>query len=283
MDQWCGLPRAAHKKARPLGQLAVPRIRASFALKAQAKYRPMDDKPENVPVQPDLTASLRQARVENAERAEAVADLRDLEIVRLRALESALHPVVDQAPPGVDLFDMALAPGEHPRLFLDMVAYVDLARDKRTYRFYQDTRHGRMLIADNQSVEVIVAAVADYVGRRLVERERALATDWRPAASPQSEPRPTELNGPATWPIAKPRVRTLPFPPAAASDPFGPADQSNARRQRGIGRRLGDAFSLFLMLLGSITFALMLGIGGYWAWTARLRDLWAQWIGAPPF
>ena len=69
----------------------------------------------------------------------------------------------------------------------------------------------------------------------------------------------------------------------STSDPFGPADQSNARRQRGIGRRLGDAFSLFLMLLGSITFALMLGIGGYWAWTARLRDLWAQWIGAPPF
>jgi hypothetical protein len=243
----------------------------------------MDDKPENVPVQPDLTASLRQARVENAERAEAVANLRDLEIVRLRALESALQPVVDQAPPGVDLFDMALAPGEHPRLFLDMVAFVDMARDKRTYRFYQDTRHGRMLIADNQSVDAIVAAVADYVGRRLVERERALATDWRPAEAPQPEPRPTEVNGPATWPIAKPRVRTLSFPSAAAIDPFGASDQSNLRRRRGIGRRLGDAFSMLLMLLGSITFALLLGIGVYWAWTARVRDLWAHWIGAPPF
>jgi len=35
--------------------------------------------------------------------------------------------------------------------------------------------------------------------------------------------------------------------------------------------------------LGSITFALLLGIGGAWAWTTRLRDLWIQWIGAPPF
>jgi hypothetical protein len=243
----------------------------------------MDDKPEHVPVQPDLTASLRQARAENAERAEAAAGLRDLEIARLQALETALQPVIDQAPPGVDLFDMALAPGEHPRLFLDMVAFVDLARDKRTYRFYQDTRHGRILIADNQSVDVIVAAVADYVGRRLVERERALATDWRPAEAPQPRPQPTEVNGPAAWPIAKPRVRTLSVPPAAAIDPFGPADQSTARRRRGIGRRLGDAFGMFLMLLGSITFALLLGIGVYWAWTMRLRDLWTHWIGAPPF
>jgi hypothetical protein len=243
----------------------------------------MDDKPENVPARPDLTAWLRQARVENAERAEAIADLRDLEIVRLRTLESALQPVIDQAPPGVDLFDMALAPGEHPRLFLDMVAFVDMARDKRTYRFYQDTRHGRMLIADNQSVDAIVAAVADYVGRRLVERERALTTDWRPADAPPPQPQRAEVNGPAAAPTAKPRVRTLSFPPPAASDPFGATEQAYARRRRGIGRRLGRAFSIFLMLLGSITFSLLLGIGLYWAWTARLRDLWAHWLGAPPF
>ena len=47
--------------------------------------------------------------------------------------------------------------------------------------------------------------------------------------------------------------------------------------------RLGDALTLFLMLLGSVTLALLIGIGGYWAWTARLRDLLAHWVGAPPF
>src|SRR6516164_8399865 len=104
----------------------------------------MDDKPDNVPAPPDLAAAIRQARVENAERAEAIAEVRELEIGRLTALESALKPVVDQAPPDVDLFDLALAPGEHPRLFLDMIAFVDMAHDKRTYRFYQDTRHGRV-------------------------------------------------------------------------------------------------------------------------------------------
>ena len=137
----------------------------------------MDDKPQNVPVQPDLAASIRQARVENAERADAIAEARDLEIVRLKALESALEPVIDQVPQGVDLFDMALTQSEHPRLFLDMIAYVDLAHDRRTYRFFQDTRHGRVLMAESQSVDTLVAAVADYVARRLVERERVLAGD----------------------------------------------------------------------------------------------------------
>src|SRR5258705_549573 len=127
----------------------------------------MDDKPQNVPVQPDLEASIRQARVENAERADAIAAVRELEIVRLKALESALASLVDQAPQGADLFP---APGEL-----------------------------------------------------------------------RAEPR------------------------------------------RGFMRRLGDVLGLFLMLLVSITFALFLGVGGYWAWTTRLRALGTQWIGPPPF
>jgi hypothetical protein len=242
----------------------------------------MDDKPQNVPAQPDLAASIRQARVENAERADAIAEARELEIVRLKALESALAPVVDQAPQGVDLFDMALTQSEHPRLFLDMIAFIDMANDKRTYRFFQDTRHGRVLMAESQSPDTIVAAVADYVARRLVERERALTAD--PRVTEESRPQPAEGNGPAVWPIAKSRPpRPLRFPPAGAGEPLAAVEPPEARRRRGIMRVLGDALSLFLMLLGSITLALLLGIGGYWAWTARLRDLWAHWIGAPPF
>ena len=63
--------------------------------------------------------------------------------------------------------------------------------------------------------------------------------------------------------------------------PLAAHEQQRARR--GVAARLGDALSLLLMLLGSVTLALLIGIGGYWAWTARLRDLWIHWIGAPPF
>jgi hypothetical protein len=241
----------------------------------------MDDTPENVPVQPDLAASIRQARIENAERGDAIAEARELEIARLKTLESALEPVVDQAPQGVDLFDLALTQSEHPRLFLDMIAFVDMAHDKRTYRFFQDTRQGRVLMAESQLVDTIVAAATDYVARRLVERERVRTIGPRAAEEPP--PQPLEANGPATWPIARPRRRALHFPPPTASGPLAAAEQPRASPKRGVLRPLGDVLSLFLMLLGSITLALLLGIGGSWAWTARLRDLWAHWIGAPPF
>ncbi len=137
-------------------------------------------------------------------------------------------------------------------------------------------------MAESQSVDTIVAAVADYVARRLVERERALTVDSRVAEEPRSASRRSERAGDladrqaAHAPVALSRL------PARASRLPSPSS-----RRRGAGaeslRRLGDALSLFLMLLGSITLALLLGVGGYWAWTTRLRDLWAHWIGAPPF
>jgi hypothetical protein len=244
----------------------------------------MNDKPDpESAAQPDLAAAIRQARVENAERAEAIADLRELEMGRLALLESALKPVVGQAPAGVDMFDLALARGDHPRLFVDMIAFVDMAHDRRNYRFYQDTRNGRVLIAESQSVTAIATAVANYVARRLIERERALASDWRGAQAPQADDKPPQADtkGPRAWPIAGGRARVLSPPNGGAIEP---ADVNLARPQRRkFLRRLGDALSLFLMMLGSMTLALLLGLGGYLAWTMRLRDLWGQWIGPPPF
>jgi CRP-like cAMP-binding protein len=52
-----------------------------------------------------------------------------------------------------------------------------MGRDKRQYRFLQDTRYGRTVLAESYDVPEIVQAVTRYVARRLVERERALADD----------------------------------------------------------------------------------------------------------
>jgi hypothetical protein len=162
-----------------------------------------------------------------------------------------------------------------------MIAFVDMAHDRRTYRFYQDTRHGRVLIAESQSADAIAAAAADYVARRLVERERALAADWRVDSAPPSQPQ-TEADGPRAWPIAKPRPLGLP-PAGGIEPPPGLSDEPRARPRRRFAQRLGDALSLLSMIVGSITLALLIGIGADFVWTTRLRDVWAQWIGAPPF
>jgi hypothetical protein len=244
----------------------------------------MNDKPELAAL-PDLASAIRQARVENAERAEAIADLREIELGRLALLESALKPVVAQAPPDVDMFDLALARGDHPRLFVDMIAFVDMAHDRRTYRLHQDTRNGRVLIAESQSIEAITAAVARYVARRLIERERALASESRDTqAAPDQKAPQAEANGPRAWPLAGGAARGGPASVHAPSEVIeATTGERAAPPRRRFLRRLGDALSLFLMTLGSITLALLIGLGGYLAWTMRLRDLWAQWTAPSPF
>ncbi len=130
---------------------------------------------------------------------------------------------------------MALTQSEHPRLFLDMIAFVDMAHDKRTYRFYQDTRHGRMLIAESQSVDAIVAAVADYVARRLVERERALAADWRRRRGSRNLGRSRRRQRASRLADRQAARARLAFPPGCRERRrLAPADQPTARPRRGI-------------------------------------------------
>ena len=52
-----------------------------------------------------------------------------------------------------------------------------MGRDKRQYRFVQDTRYGRAVLAESYEVPAMVEAITRYVARRLVERERALSED----------------------------------------------------------------------------------------------------------
>lgn len=126
---------------------------------------------------PPLREALRRARVEAAERADVVIGLKHAETARLEALREALAPVFADLPEEVDIFDVGLVAGERPRLFVDMVAFVEMARDRKTYRFLRDGRHGRAAIAESAELQPIVDAVTSYVARRLVERERLLASD----------------------------------------------------------------------------------------------------------
>jgi hypothetical protein len=125
-----------------------------------------------------LTVAMRRARVESAERSVAVSDLRSAEIARLELLHDELRPILSQIPKDCDLFDVGVAPGERPRLFIDQIGFVEMERDRRVYRFLQDTRHGRVTIAETENVEAVVDAVTAYIAHRLIERERALAVDY---------------------------------------------------------------------------------------------------------
>lgn len=124
-----------------------------------------------------LKAAIREARIENAERTNIVVDLRDAAVARLELLNEALDPLFKEIPDDIEFFDRGISRGDVPRLWIDALAYVMMGRDKRTYRFVQDTRYGRKVIAESPEAADIATAATNYVARRLIERERALADD----------------------------------------------------------------------------------------------------------
>ena len=136
-----------------------------------------------------LRDALRQARIEAADRTGVVVDLRDAEVARLEILNEALDPLFAQVPDQVDLFDRGISQGDTPRLWIDVVAHVVMGRDKRIYRFVQDTRFGRIVIAESHDVAPVVDAVTDYVARRMIEREHALVATPAPAPVVIDKPR----------------------------------------------------------------------------------------------
>jgi hypothetical protein len=129
-----------------------------------------------------LRDALRKARIEAADRTGVVVDLRDAEVARLEILNEALDPLFTEIPDRVDIFDRGISQGETPRLWIDILAHVLMGRDKRMYRFVQDTRFGRIVIAESHDVGAIVDAITDYIARRLIERAHALVATPAPVA-----------------------------------------------------------------------------------------------------
>jgi len=219
--------------------------------------------------EPDaLRSAMRRARVEQAERAGVTAELRGAEIVRLDMLFEAFKPILAQVPAEIDMFDAGLTPGERPRLFVDMIAFVEMAHDRRVYRFVQDTRHGRVTLAENERIEAMVEAMTDYVARRLVERQLALAADAsRPqdARAAQTPAAPSSAEKDAAEKASEEKASEEKAAEEKASAAAAPV-AAPLRRARGAG-----FFTLLLFvieLLGSVVLFILLTGAANLAWRA---------------
>lgn len=135
-----------------------------------------------------LKDAMRRIRLQEAERTGVVVALRDAEMVRLDILKDKLAPVLAQVPDHIDLFDTGLVPGDPPRLWIDMISFVEMGRDKRCYRFLQDTRLGRTILVESDNADIVADSITAYVAQRLIERERMLGTPR--ATSDPALPRP---------------------------------------------------------------------------------------------
>ncbi|MCB1476154.1 MAG: hypothetical protein H6883_09665 [Rhodobiaceae bacterium] len=148
-----------------------------------------------------LRDAIRRARLSDVERSDVIVDLREAELARLQLLQDALGDLAEELPAGSDMFDFQIQTGVTPRLWVDMLAHVSMGRDKRTYRLVQETRYGRQLMFETTGLDEMASRVTDYVARRMLERERALAGDTLAGDSRAEETRKT--SAPAPTPAAE--------------------------------------------------------------------------------
>lgn len=121
-----------------------------------------------------LADVVREVKNAMADRDDVVVELREATRTRLELMAVELAPVFADVPDDIDLFDFTISSGLQPRLWIDAVSHVAMARDRRTYRFLKDTRAGRVVLAEDIAIKPVADQVARYVAERLIERERMM-------------------------------------------------------------------------------------------------------------
>ncbi len=123
----------------------------------------------------DLSGAMRQARLAEAAHLEAVLGVRDSKTLRLHVLKDDLAPLVAATPEASKFFDLALVPGEPPRLWIDMISSVVMEPDYRTYRLQQDNQAGREALFETSDRSEMLNFLKSYVAHRMIARERHVA------------------------------------------------------------------------------------------------------------
>ncbi len=141
-------------------------------------------KAATIPDRDSLAGALREARQAEAAHFEAVLELRDSKALRLQLLRDELKPLVEASPEARELFDLAVVPGDTPKLWVDLISFVVMEPDPRTYRFLQHRQDRREILFETADRELMAAAVRRHMAHLMVARERQTAA--APAAAQPS-------------------------------------------------------------------------------------------------
>ncbi len=123
-----------------------------------------------------LREALREARLAEAAHFEATLDLRDSKSIRLQLLKDDLMPVIAGSAAAAELFDLALVPGEPPKLWIDLISYVVMEPDPRTYRLLQDRQDRREVLFESGKRTDVGDFIRRHMAHRLIKRERQAAS-----------------------------------------------------------------------------------------------------------
>jgi hypothetical protein len=119
-----------------------------------------------------LKEALREARLLESAHFEAALNLRDSKSIRLQLLKDDLAPITASSQVAADLFDLALVPGDPPKLWIDMISSVVMEPDYRTYRLMRDRQDDREILFESDDRDAMTDFIRRHMAHRLVARER---------------------------------------------------------------------------------------------------------------
>jgi hypothetical protein len=119
-----------------------------------------------------LSTAIERARSDQAAYFDAVEEVRVAEAARLQVLADEVRPVLAEMPEKTDQHPLTVVPGNPSRLWIDMLAYVAMDEDRRTYRLLYNGSDGRVTLFETADRAEMAARIIDYVAHQVIERER---------------------------------------------------------------------------------------------------------------
>jgi hypothetical protein len=124
-----------------------------------------------------LAEAMQRARTHHSGEKQIVAEPAPVLVSPKQSLDilrKKLKPLYDAIPQDVEGIDLGIVREEKPQLYLDMVAFVDIAEDGKSYRLVQGGRNGSQVLLETSDDASLIARITDYIAQRLIVRERIL-------------------------------------------------------------------------------------------------------------
>ena len=120
--------------------------------------------------------ALKQARLAEAAHIDALVALKDGKALRLDHLRSKILQGLPTDHGLHRLIDLRFAPGEEPRLFLDLVTSVGMAPDGRTFELQQDKDGDRIMTYETPDAEAMFRQILKLQAHQFIAENRTSYT-----------------------------------------------------------------------------------------------------------
>ena len=122
---------------------------------------------------------LKRARLAEAAHLDALEQIKDARTLRLQALRATIMPKLLGYADATTFLDLAVQPGETPRLWIDLISSVVVEPDTRNFRLQQEQDGSRVTLHEAADVDEMAGYVLRLIAHRVIAKQRATAAATR--------------------------------------------------------------------------------------------------------